>query len=379
MPGMEPMDPESVFCPNLECVARGQRGRGNITTHSEKEKRYECQVCHKTFSATTGSIFYRLRTDPVTVMQVITLLAHGCPLQAIVVAFSFDERTVKDWWRRAGEHCRAVHGHVVGESELDLGQVQADEIKVKTQAGTLWLAMAMMVSTRLWLGAVVSNRRDLNLIRALIARVRAVALYRPLLIAVDGLASYVTALQQAFRSPLPRYGQTGRAKLRAWSEVAIVQVVKQRQEGRLTIDRRIVQGTQAMVAHLVEVSQGRGGINTAYIERLNATFRQRLASLARRTRALVRQPQTLQLGVYVLGCMYNLCTYHHSLRQPFYLAKGGQRWLRRTPAIAAGLTDHCWTVEELFNHRVPPAPWTPPKRRGRRSKETLALMQRWCH
>jgi len=372
------MNPEDVFCPNLDCVARGRRGRGNIKVHGEQEKRYICEVCDKTFSATTGSIFYRLHTDPVTVMLVITLLANGCPLQAIVVAFGLDERTIKDWWRRAGEHCQGVHERVVGQSQLDLEQVQADEIKVKTQAGTLWLAMAMMVSTRLWLGAVVSQHRDLNLIRALAACVRAVALCRPLLVAVDGLASYVTAFQQAFRSALPRYGQVGRAKLRAWSEVAIVQVVKQRQAGRLTIDRRIVQGTQAMVARLVEVSQGRGGINTAYIERLNATFRQRLASLARRTRALVRQPETLQLGVYVLGCMYNLCTYHDSLRQPFYLAKGGQRWLRRTPAIAAGLTDHCWTVEELFNFRVPPAPWTPPKRRGPKSKETLALIKRWC-
>jgi transposase-like protein len=375
---MEPMNPESVFCPNLSCPAKGQRGRGNITIHSQKEKRYACQVCDKTFSASKGSIFYRLRTDPVTVMLVITLLAYGCPLQAIVVAFGFDERTVRDWWRRAGEHCQGVHEQVVGQRQLDLEQVQADEIKVKTQMGTLWLAMAMMVSPRLWLGAVVSHQRDLNLMRALVARVRAVALCRPLLVAVDGLASYVTAFQHAFRSPLPRHGQRGRAKLRAWSEVAIVQVLKQRQAGRLTIERRIVQGTQAMVARLVRVSQGRGGINTAYIERLNATFRQRLASLARRTRALVRQPETLPLGVYVLGCMYNLCTYHDSLRQPFYLARGGQRWLQRTPAIAAGLTDHRWTVEELFNFRVPPAPWTPPKRRGRRSKETLALMRRWC-
>jgi transposase-like protein len=375
---MEPMNPESVFCPNLECVARGQRGRGNITIHSQKEKRYECQVCHRTFSATTGSIFYHLRTDSVTVMLVITLLAHGCPLQAIVAAFGFDERTVKDWWRRAGEHCQAVHEHVVGQSALDLEQVQADEIKVKTQRGTLWLAMAMMVSTRLWLGGVVSQHRDLNLIRALVAQVRAVALCRPLLVAVDGLASYVTAFEQAFRSPVPRLGQVGRRKLRAWSELALVQVVKQRRKGPLSIERRIVQGTAAMVTRLVELSQGRGGINTAYIERLNATFRQRLASLARRTRALVRQPQTLHLGMYVIGCVYNFCTYHDSLRQPFYLAPRRQRWLRRTPAIAAGLTDHCWTVEELFNFRVPPPPWTPPQRRGRRSKETLALMKRWC-
>jgi transposase-like protein len=375
---MEPMNPESVFCPNLECVARGQRGRGNITIHSQKEKRYECQICHTTFSATRGSIFYRLRTDPVTVMLVVTLLAYGCPLQAIVAAFRFDECTVKEWWRRAGEHCQAVHEHIVGQSELDLGQVQADEIKVKTQMGTLWLAMAMMVSTRLWLGGVVSQHRDLSLIRALVAQVRAVALCRPLLVAVDGLVSYVTAFQQAFRSPVPRFGQVGRRKLRAWSELALVQVVKQRHKGHMTIERRIVQGTQAMVTRLIELSQGHGGINTAYIERLNATFRQRLASLARRTRALVRQPETLHLGMYVIGCMYNLCTYHHSLRHPFYLAPKGRRWLRRTPAIAAGLTDHCWTVEELFNFRVPPAPWTPPKRRGRRSKETLDLMKRWC-
>jgi transposase-like protein len=375
---MEPMNPESVFCPNVSCPAKGQRGRGNITIHSVQEKRYECQVCNKTFSATKGSIFYRLHTDPVTVMLVITLLAFGCPPQAIVVAFGFDERTVKDWWRRAGEHCEGVHRHVVGQRELDLQQVQADELKVKTQAGTLWLAMAMMVSTRLWLGGVVSRHRDMSLIRALVAQVRAVALCRPLLVAVDGLASYVTAFQQAFRSRLPRYGQIGRAKLRAWTELVIVQVVKQRQNGRLSIERRIVQGTMAMVARLVELSQGRGGINTAYIERLNATFRQRLAGLARRTRALVRQPETLHLGMYVIGCMYNLCTYHDSLRQPFYLAKGGQRWLRRTPAIAAGLTDHCWTVEELFNFRVPPASWTPPQQRGRRSKQTLALMEQWC-
>jgi transposase-like protein len=134
---MEPMNPESVFCPTLSCPARGQRGRGNITIHSQKEKRYECQVCHKTFSATTGSIFYRLRTDPMTVMLVITLLTYGCPPQAIVVAFRFDERTIKGWWRRAGEHCQEVHEHVVGQSALGLEQVQADEIKVKTQRGTL--------------------------------------------------------------------------------------------------------------------------------------------------------------------------------------------------------------------------------------------------
>jgi transposase-like protein len=252
------MNLEKTFCPNLECPARGQCGKGNLSVHSHKEKRCYCNVCQQTFSVSKGTIFYRLKTEPQTVLLVLTLLAYGCSLQAIVVAFGLDERTVKSWWQRAGQHCQAVHQQVVGQSRLDLQQVQADEIKVKTQGGVIWLAMAMMVSTRLWLGGVISPKRDLPLIQSLVDQVRAIALCRPLLIAVDGLVSYVSATQRAFRSPLPRFGQRGRCQLRSWSEVVIVQVVKQRVEGKLTIVRRIVQGEATQVAALLQLSQGGG-------------------------------------------------------------------------------------------------------------------------
>src|SRR5262249_19549380 len=59
-----------------------------------------CTGCHKTFSATKGTAFYRLRTSAETVSLVVTLMAHGCPLQAIVVAFGYDERTVAGWLAR---------------------------------------------------------------------------------------------------------------------------------------------------------------------------------------------------------------------------------------------------------------------------------------
>ncbi len=84
------MNPQRVFCSNLECPARGQQGQGNIGVNSEIECRYICHVCEATFSATKGTLFYRLRTDGATVMIVVTLLAYGCPLQAIVKAFGFD-------------------------------------------------------------------------------------------------------------------------------------------------------------------------------------------------------------------------------------------------------------------------------------------------
>jgi hypothetical protein len=88
----------------------------------------------------------------------IVLLANGCPSPAIVKAFGFGERTVKSWWQRAGQHCEAVHEHVVGSQALDLQHVQADETRVKIQGEVIWMAMAIMVSTRLWLGGVKSPR-----------------------------------------------------------------------------------------------------------------------------------------------------------------------------------------------------------------------------
>jgi hypothetical protein len=111
-------------------------------------------------------------------------------------------------------------------------------------------------------------------------------------------------------------------------------------------------------------------LNTAYIERLNGTFRARLAPLARRTHHLVHRKEVLHAGMYLVGALYNFCTVHGSLR----LASGQQQ----TPAMAAGLTDHCWSVEELLRHRVPPPRWQPPKQRGRRSKAMQQLIERWA-
>ena len=113
---------------------------------NQKDKRCICEVCGQTFTTTKGTIFYRLRSDPQLVMCVIVLLAYGCPTQAIVKAFGLDERTVSDWQARAGKHCQQVHEHWVESSQHDLQQVQADEIKVKIQKGTIWMALAIWMT-----------------------------------------------------------------------------------------------------------------------------------------------------------------------------------------------------------------------------------------
>jgi transposase-like protein len=374
------MDLRSVFCPNSDCPARGQIGEGNIGIHSRKEGRYRCRVCGQTFVGRKGTTFYRLRTSEATVTIVVALLAHGCPLQAIVVAFGFDERTVQDWQARAGGQCQRVQTHLV-EQPRDLGQVQADELWVKLQGLKVWMAMAVQVSTRLWLGGVVSPHRDRTLIEKLVHQIRACALPRPLLICVDGLATYVGAIRRIFRDPLPRDHHGGRCRLQPRRGLYLAQVVKQYAKRRVVaVEHRIVKGRREAVERLIAQSQGAGGINTAYIERLNATFRARLHCLVRRGRGLARQVPTLEHGMYLLGAVYNFCTFHQSLRvrrlgRP---DRAGHRWHWRTPAMAAGLTDHRWALHELLTFQVPPSRWRPPKRRGRWSKATHALVARWC-
>jgi hypothetical protein len=153
-----------------------------------------------------------------------------------------------------------------------------------------------------------------------------------------------------------------------WPELAVVQLV---QAGRGTVGMmsRLVRGSGAAVARGLRATAGCQVVSTAYIERLNATFRSRLASLARQTRGLARQQATLEQGLYLVSVVYTCCTYHGSLRLP-----GGAE---RTPAMAAGLTEHRWSVQDLLEYRVAPARWQPPKHRGRRSKRLQALIDRW--
>lgn len=371
------MDPLERFCPNSDCPARGQVGGGNVTVHSRKQRRYRCSVCGKTFSERDGTALFRLRSDPNLILLVLTLIAHGCPVSAIAAAFGFQARTVRHWVERAGSHCEAVHGHLVARPR-ELGQVQADELRVKLQKqdggkGVSWVAMALCVPSRLWLGAEESPRRDKALARAVLARVKAAAA-GPILFVTDGWGAYKEAAKRAFRSPeraLPRDGSPskGRPRLVAWAGRVLGQVVKRREKRRVvSVERRLLEGTEAELAERIERTQGVGGLNTAYIERLNATFRARLSALVRRTRALARRQELLHAGVFLIGSVYNFCTVHQSLSQ-----EGP-----RTPAMAAGITDHRWSVKELLGYRVPPPRWQPPKRRGRKSKELLLLIERWA-
>jgi transposase-like protein len=361
------MDPQRQFCHNPACPARGRVGQGNIRVHSQAEQRYVCRTCRRTFAATTGTAFYRLRTQADLVTVVLTLLSHGCPLQAIVAAFGLDERTVAAWLLPAGAHCQRVHEHFVQRGQVELQHVQADELWVKLVGQRVWLAHAVAAPTRLWLGGVISLQRDRALITALVQQVRACARRLDLLVCVDGLSSYVTAFRRVFRDPV-HTGRRGRPRLVLAAGFQLGQVVKQYAQRRVVgVQQRVVEGTAVGIAAVLAATETGQGIHTAYIERFNATMRSALAPLVRRGRAIAHKGATLEAGMYLVGGAYNFCWTHASLRQP---APSGhaRKWHEQSPAMAAELTDHPWTLRELLHYQVPLPAWSAPTRRGRPPK-----------
>ncbi len=364
------MNPQEQFCHNRECHAYGRKGEGHIVIHSQKEKRYRCKRCRATFSWGKGSALYRLHKPHELFLLVLTLLAHGCPLQAIVAAFGLDERTVARWQKEAGGQCKRVHEHLVEAGRVELSQVQADELRVRVVGGVVWLASALEVRSRLWLGGVISHQRDRRLIRGLLEQIRECGSVAAVLLCTDGLASYAKQALLLFREAL-RTGRVGRPRLILPKGVMVARV-KKRYERRRVVEvvREVVRGAEAAVQErLMETQRSLTAlINTAYVERLNATFRARLAPLARRTRAGVHKRATLEAGMWLIGTCYNFSWVHRSLRQERSDPEEplGRKWIESTPAQAAGLTDHRWTLEELMSFVVVPAEI--PKRRGRRPK-----------
>jgi transposase-like protein len=358
------MNPQSPFCHNPRCPARGQRGQGNLRVHSQAEQRYRWTTCGQTFAATKDTPFYRLRTAAAVVTLVLTLLSHGCPTQAIVAAFGVDARTVAAWLTRAGQHCARVHQHVVQRGRVDLQHVQADELWVQVVGRRVWMAMALAVPSRLWLGGVIGPQRDLPLITTLVRLVRSCGRSLAILVCVDGLASSVTACLRVFRPPR-HTGRRGRPRWVLEAGLLLGQVVKRYGKRRVaSVERRVVRGTVAAIATVLAATHRGTGINTASIERLNATCRASLTPLVRRGRALAHTETVLTAGMWLVGCTYHFCWLHESLRQR---APAGApwKWQERTPAMAAGLTNHRWTIPELWRYQVPLPAWVAPKRRGR--------------
>ena len=242
---------------------------------------------------------------------------------------------------------------VVQQGNVKSQHIQADEIRAKGRNIIVWIALAMDVTTRLWLAGTVSQHRDRTLIDLLFQRVRACChMVQGLLVCTDGFAAYPKSIIRAFREKVKKQAGPGRCSLEVWPDVCIATVIKHTKKKRVVeITRKVARGTCEKAKELLLLTKGCTEFNTAFIERLNGTFRERFASLTRKCRHAAARLETLEEGMYLIGCTYNFCFSHQELSKKTHFG------VPTTPAMAATLTDHIWSIRELLWYKVAPAPW----------------------
>jgi IS1 family transposase len=215
---------------------------------------------------------------------------------------------------------------------------------------------------RLVLG-VVFGKRSATRILALLRQVRAQLQDRvPRLVTSDEFASYATVLKQVWTDlSLPprrdkrctRRVRFERQEARPHPALNYATARKQREAGRVTrVDRTVVFGTQESVAEALQQSTASRTINTSFLERHNGTDRHRNARKARRTYRFSKDWQVHQEAGYFIYYTYNFCWPVRTLAAVTSDGNSHARHQPRTPAMAAGLADHVWTLREWLQHPV---------------------------
>jgi hypothetical protein len=139
------------------------------------------------------------------------------------------------------------------------------------------------------------------------------------------------------------------------------QVIKTTRRRRLVeVKRRVIFGTQAAVEQVLAACGWQ--INTAFIERLNLDIRQHVAAVGRRVNTVCKAEDGVRQQLVLFQTYHNFCLPHASLRQPLAQPEptngsgSAKQWRPCTPAMAAALTDHVWSLKEVWLYRVPPWP-----------------------
>jgi hypothetical protein len=123
-----------------------------------------------------------------------------------------------------------------------------------------------------------------------------------------------------------------------------MQVVKQRENGRVVgTQTRVIYGNKLLTPALL-------GEHTAYVERTNLTTRHMNGRLVRKTLGFSKKRDMLEAACIWEDVVYNFARHVKTLR--LEVNQDGRRWRYRSPAMAAGITDHIWSVLELLA-RVP--------------------------
>jgi IS1 family transposase len=379
------IDTSRHFCPHAGCDYRGWLGLGNLRANGHPSggpwRQFYCRSCHGYFLETHGTIFHGKRMSVELIVRVLACLAEGLGIRATARVFEIDPNTVLQWLVEAADQLQAFSAYFL--CDLHVRQLQLDELYAvlrgvkdgeisednaikRLERSPYWVWTAMDPQSKL-LVVVDVGSRTLAMAQRVVHQVTEVLApgYVPLFL-TDGLQDYATALLThcgQWMHPKRRQDKGPRPKPR-WTplpELLYAQVVKSYRRRRLVgVTHRVVFGTQRAIEQLLAACGWT--INTAFVERLNLDIRQRVAAIGRRVNTLCQGEASLRNQLGLFQVYHNFVVPHASLRQrlPLPEATNGSGsakvWRPCTPAMAAGLTDHVWSLREVLMFRVPPWP-----------------------
>jgi len=379
------VDTSRHYCPNPDCASRGWVGWGNLRANGHPNggpwRQLLCVVCRRYFLETLGTILHGKRASVELIVRVLACLAEGLGIRGTARVFEVDPNTVLQWLVEAAEQLQAFSRHFL--HDIRVNQVQLDELFAllsavkdgevseaeaieRLERSPQWVWTAMDPESKLLIMIDV-GARTLAMAQGVVHQVAQVLApdCAPLFL-TDGFREYMTAL-------LTHYGmwvQSERRQVKGpepkprWMPLPgllYAQVIKTVRRRRLVrVTHRVVFGTLEAIQQVLAACGWQ--INTAFVERLNLTIRQHVAAVGRRVSTLCKGEDGVRQQLALYHMSSNFCLPHTSLRQPLprpeptHGTGSATRWQPQTPAMAAGLTDHVWTLREVLLFRVPPWP-----------------------
>jgi IS1 family transposase len=223
-------------------------------------------------------------------------------------------------------------------------------------AGDCWDHTAIDPESRLVVSLVV-GKRTAESVAALVRDFRDRTGGRVMrLMTSDEYAAYPEAIREAYGrwGEPPRPGRPGRPRAPRRElppELTYATVHKERQENRVVgVSTRLVFGTALALALALVWSKVSGSVNTCFVERHNGTDRNRCSRKVRKTYGFSKDWDLHRAASQLSHFSYNFCWPVRTLR----VRDGAGRWRQRTPAMAAGLADHVWTLAEWLSYPAKP-------------------------
>jgi len=360
-------------CHNQECRNHGQRGAGNLSTCMRYGKYQHlrllyCGSCKARFSERQGTPLFGAKLETGKIVSVLDHISEGCGVRKTSRLTGVHRDTVIRYSLLAGEQARDLHDVLVAFSP-QTREVQFDEKwacvgkkqhhcdpadPAATEQGDNGDHVAFDPAHRLVV-SVVPGKRTAAKTEGLVKDMHRRTGGRMMdLLVSDEYPAYKPAILQTYGETItpPRTGKPGRPKkpyIVAPADLQYATVHKTRHKGRVVhVEPRIVFGEEDAIRAALAASPVSTTLNTAFVERHHGTDRNRNGRKARKTACFSKDWQIHNAVTYFTMYSYNFCWPVRTLR--VRQTAGG--WQQRTPAMAAGLADHVWSLTEWLTFPV---------------------------